>query len=801
MPQPIIKVLLVEDDEEDVFITRKLLSLIEGTAYPLDSVATYEAGLEAILKDKHDICLLDYRLGARNGLEFLTESVEKNCNTPMILLTGMGDRELDLKAAKAGASDYMVKGQITTSLLERSIRYAIENRKIRDLRDYAVESARLKSEFLANMSHEIRTPMNGVIGMTNLLLETDLNPEQKEMTQTVKVCGDSLLTILSDILDFSKIEAGKLNLEKFDFDPRYTVESVIELLVEQANSKGVELAALVHSSVSAGLRGDAGRLRQILTNMIGNAIKFTEQGEVFVQLTQESNAEGGPILRFTIKDTGIGIPADVQPCLFQPFTQADGSTTRKYGGTGLGLAISKQLVELMGGEIGFASEPGGGSTFWFTLPVEKQLPGTTSAALLPPDLSDLRVLIIQRNQTHRRVLVHQTHAWGIVSSEAEDGPSAHKLINSATAKGEPYDLILLEMETIADGFEFVRALKNDRRTAGVRIVLLSSFGQRGHGEVARQFGVSAYLTRPVREAQLFDCLATVMGKVNGESVGLDTPKLVTRHSLIEEQRKSNVRILLVEDYVINQDVAQRQLKKLGYGADVVDDGFAALKALELDLYDVVLMDCQMPLLDGYEATAEIRRLEAAVTGGRHTPIIAMTANAMMGDREKCIAAGMDDYITKPIQSEDLQRVLEQWSPPWPPQSSPQPPPPPARKVGANPVASAKATLLPVDKKRLLDAVGDGGQIPSDFVELYRNQMSEELNRLGVAIRSGSADEVTQIAHGCAGMNANCGMLAVVAPLRELERMAREGNLDGAELIAEQVNVGLERIQLVLTTML
>ena len=582
MPQPIIKILLIEDDEEDVFITRKLLSRIDGTAYALDSVATYEAGLETILKDKHDICLLDYRLGARNGLEFLSEAVEKSCKTPMILLTGAGDREVDLKAAKAGASDYMVKGEITTPILERSIRYAIENRKIRNLRDCAVESVRLKSEFLANMSHEIRTPMNGVIGMTNLLLETDLNAEQKEMTRTVKACGDSLLTIISDILDFSKIEAGKLSLEKFDFDPRYTVESVIELLSEQANSKGVELAALVHSSVSPGLRGDAGRLRQVLTNMIGNGIKFTEQGEVFAQATQETNAEGDQILRFTIKDTGTGIPVDVQPRLFQPFTQADGSTTRKYGGTGLGLAISKQLVELMGGEIGFTSEPGQGSTFWFTLPVEEQLPGTTSAALLPPDLSDLRVLIVERNETHRRVLLHQTQAWGIASSEAEDGPGAQTLINSAAAKGEPFDLILLDMETIPDGFEFVRTLKNDRRTAGVRVVLLSSFGQRGHGEVARQFGVAAYLTRPVREAQLFDCLATVMGKLNGESVVRDTPKLVTRHSLIEAQTKSNVRILLVEDYVINQDVVLRQLEKLGYRADVVGDGFAALKALELD---------------------------------------------------------------------------------------------------------------------------------------------------------------------------------------------------------------------------
>jgi two-component system, sensor histidine kinase and response regulator len=795
--QSVIKVLLVEDDEDDVVITRKLLSRVEGTSYPLDWVASYDAGLEAILKGKHDICLLDYRLGERNGLEFLRQAVEKSCKMPMILLTGVGDRQVDLKAAKAGASDYMVKGQITTQLLERSIRYAIENRKIMDSRDSAVESARLKSEFLANMSHEIRTPMNGVIGMTNLLLDTELSTEQKEMTRTVKVCGDSLLTIISDILDFSKIEAGKLTLQVFDFDPRYTVESVIELLVEQAHSKGIELAALVHSSVSAGLRGDAGRLRQVLTNLIGNGIKFTEQGEVFVQVTQETNAEGDSILRFTIKDTGMGIPVDVGPRLFQPFTQADGSTTRKYGGTGLGLAISKQLVELMGGEIGFASDPGEGSTFWFTVRIEKQLPGIVAATLLPPDLSDLRVLIIQRNETHRKVLVHQTHAWGILSSEAEDGPSAHKLINSAAAKGEPYDLILLDMETIEDGFEFVRTLKNDSLTAGVRVVLLSSSGQRGHGEVARHFGVAAYLTRPVRQAQLFDCLATVMGKLTGVSVGPETTKLVTRHTLAEAQTKSSVRILLVEDYVINQDVALRQLKKLGYRADVVDDGFAALKALELSRYDMVLMDCQMPVLDGYKASAEIRSREATVAGGRHTPIIAMTANAMMGDREKCIAAGMDDYITKPIQADDLKRVLEQWSPPWLPQLSSQP----AKNAGANPGASAQETLTPVDKKRLLDAVGDKGQVPPAFVKFYRSQMAGELNRLSIAIRSQSAEEVIQIAHGCAGMNANCGMLAVVEPLRELERMGRERNLDGAELIADQVKVAFECITVFLTTML
>jgi two-component system, sensor histidine kinase and response regulator len=503
--------------------------------------------------------------------------------------------------------------------------------------------------------------MNGVIGMTGLLLDTKLTADQRDFAETISQSGDALLTIINDILDFSKIEAGKLEIEIVDFDLRNAVEGTLELLAERALAKKLEFASLIHSDVPTALRGDPGRLRQVLTNLIGNALKFTEQGEVIVHAEKVSEDETSATIRFSVTDTGIGISDAAVTKLFQPFIQADGTTTRKYGGTGLGLSISKQLVELMGGEIGVTSAPQQGATFWFSATFVKQ----PADRILPPphfeSLDKLRALVVDDNATNRKILSHQLESWGMIHVEAESGPQGLKLLKASAARGTPYDLALLDlMMPEMDGYELAGLIKSDPLTTGMHLVLLTSAATRGEGRAARS-GLAASLTKPVRQSQLFDCLISVITATPpvADPVNVATAKVVGTVNLQAEERISSKLILLAEDNVVNQKVAVRQLGQLGYRADAVANGREALEALSRIPYDLVLMDCQMPEMDGYEATAKIRHREGA---HKHTPIVAMTAHALAGDREKSIAAGMDDHISKPVSTQELDRVLKRYLP-------------------------------------------------------------------------------------------------------------------------------------------
>ena len=691
---------------------------------------------------------------------------------------GLINRDEDGKAIRIVGTNWDITGQkhAAEALLEGNRQLEKETSRANRLAIEAEQANAAKSGFLANMSHEIRTPMNGVIGMTELLLDSDLTPEQRRYAETVRASGESLLVVINDVLDFSKIEAGKLELDIMDFNLNELLDDLGSALALQAHAKGLEFYSIAGPEVPVQLRGDPGRLRQILTNLAGNAIKFTEKGEVAVRASLAERGKSDCVLRFSVRDTGIGIPADKISTLFEKFSQVDASTTRKYGGTGLGLAISRQLAEMMEGGVSVTSHPGRGSEFLVTVRLglgrQSELVETGSSVPAALNLRGVRVLIVDDNATGREILTTLTGSLGMRPVEVESGPLALQALNRAVINNDPFRIAVIDMQMPdMDGEALGRAIKSDARLADTRMVMLTSLGTFAainHEEI----GFSSQATKPVRRETLIGLLSKALSESNASGPVLTITPATSKPPLVRDQSLHfdciDVRILLAEDNITNQQVALGILKKFGLSADIANNGAEAVKALESIPYDLVLMDVQMPIMGGIEATREIRNMQSSVLN-HNIPIIAMTANAMQSDRDMCIESGMNDFLPKPISSLGFRAALDRWLP----KGECKPAAVPGQQVDC---AAGESETVVFDQSGVLERMMDDSDLVTLVIETFLADMPLQIEQLQAHLESGDLPASMRHVHTIKGAASNVGGERLRKLAAQMEKSARAGEL-------------------------